>query len=152
MSTVSRRFSRRLIVAAGILLVAFLSIQLVRPELRSSPVADPSAGEPVKQILRNSCYNCHSNETKLEWFDQIAPVSWFIAEHVRQARHTLNFSDFDRLSVSQKRAVLFAAVYQIQSGAMPPKWYELFHPESRITPKQLGILKQSITIQGRDRR
>jgi hypothetical protein len=150
MPTISRGYSKPLAVAAGVFFAAFLSIQLVRPELRSSPTADTSAGGPVKQILRKSCYDCHSNETRLEWFDQIAPVYWLVVEDVKQARHVLNFSDFDPLSAAQKKAVLFAAVNQIQLGAMPPNSYKLLHPESRITPEQLGILKQYLSARRRD--
>jgi hypothetical protein len=149
MTPTSRGYSKRLVVAASIFCGAFLSIQFVRPELRSSPAADISASGPVKQILRNSCYNCHSNETRLEWFDRIAPPYWLVVGHVKQARHILNFSDFDRLPAARQRAVLFEVVYEIQSGAMPPKSYVLLHPESRITPEQLGILKHYLNAQGR---
>jgi len=150
MSTTSRNYSRRLVVGAGIFFAAFLSIQFVRPELRSSPAADSSADEPVKQILRNGCYNCHSNQTKLAWFDRIAPAYWLVAQHVKQARHVLNFSDFDRLSRAQQRAVLFESVYQIQSGAMPPRSYQFLHPESRVTLQQVEILKHYLSTQAPD--
>jgi hypothetical protein len=150
MSTISRSYSKRLAVGAGIIFAVFFSIQLVRPGLRSSPVADIRASGPVKQILRTSCYDCHSNETRLRWFDRIAPAYWFVVQHVNQARHILNFSDFNRLPAAQQRAVMYESVYQMQSGAMPPKSYQLLHPESRITPKQVEIVKQYLSAQTRD--
>src|SRR6266849_4927477 len=65
------------------LLVVFLGLQFVRPELRNPPVtADLQAPLEVKQILKNSCYSCHSNETTLEWFDKVAPVYWLVTSDV----------------------------------------------------------------------
>jgi hypothetical protein len=46
---------------------------------------------------------------------------------------------------------LFEAVYRIESGEMPPKSYALLHPESRVTPVQLVILKQYLSAQPRQR-
>ncbi len=53
----------------------FLALQFVRPRLTNPPVtADLGAPAPVEQILRTACYNCHSNETKLAWFDKVVPA------------------------------------------------------------------------------
>ncbi len=54
-----------------------MGLQFVRPELTNPPVTAELAAPPeVKQVLRNSCYNCHSNETKLPWFDKVVPAYW----------------------------------------------------------------------------
>jgi hypothetical protein len=59
--------------------VAFVAIQFIRPEISHPQVtADLAAPPEVKRILRNSCYDCHSNETGLAWFDQIAPAYWLV--------------------------------------------------------------------------
>src|SRR3982074_1996733 len=143
-----QNYSKLLAIGAGIFFGAFLLIQFIRPELRSSPAADISASEPVKHILRTACYNCHSTETRLEWFDRIVPLYWLVVQHVNEGRQILNFSDFNRLPAVEQRAVLFEWVYKIQSGEMPPKSYALLHPESRITPQQLGVLKEYLSAQG----
>lgn len=133
MPTMSRGYSKQLAVAASIFCAAFISMQFVRPELRSSPAADISAQRPVRQILRKTCYDCHSSETRLKWFDRIAPVCWLVAWHIKQGRHAFNFADFNRLPGVEQRAILFDAIYQIQSGKMPPQSYTLLHPEARVT-------------------
>src|SRR5712692_11082543 len=90
------------------LLVVFLGLQFVRPELRNPPVtADLQAPLEVKQILKNSCYSCHSNETTLEWFDKVAPVYWLVTSDVKQARMRLNFSLLGAQPVAKQRAALF---------------------------------------------
>ena len=78
----------------GAALILFLGLQFVRPGLTNPPVtAELNAPPEVKAILKNSCYNCHSNETKLAWFDQVVPAYWLVASDVKEARKHLNFSE-----------------------------------------------------------
>jgi hypothetical protein len=128
---------------AAIFTIPFLAIQFIRPELSNPPItADLQASTPVKQILKNSCYNCHSNETKLSWFDQPAPVFWIVARDVKNARAHINFSEIGKLPVGQQRAALFEGIFQVSFGAMPLPQYGRLHPGSSVTPEQLNVLKQ----------
>jgi len=127
---------------ASVLVVGFVAIQFLRPAIPHPPVtAELQAPEPVKQILRNSCYNCHSNETRLWWFDQIAPAYWLVAYDVKTARAHLNFSEIGKLPPAVQKATLYEAVNQIALGAMPLPRYRHVHPEAAITPAQLATLK-----------
>jgi hypothetical protein len=130
-------------ILASAVVIGFLAIQFVRPSIPRPPVtAELQAPEPVKQILRNSCYNCHSNETKLPWFDQIAPAYWLVAYDVKTARAHLNFSEIGKLPPAAQKATLYEAVNQIALGAMPLPRYVHVHPEAAITPAQLATLKE----------
>jgi hypothetical protein len=136
-------FARRLAGAAAVLGVAFVAIQFIRPGLKTSPVAgDRTLKQPAKQILRDSCYDCHSSETRLAWFDHTVPAYWLVAADVRRGRERLDFSNFDRLPGAQQRGILFEAVNQMQFGVMPPKKYSLLHPESRVTPDKVATLER----------
>jgi len=133
------RFLGKLILVG---LVVFLGIQFIRPTLNNPPVtAEIQAPPEVRQILRNSCYNCHSNETKLPWFDQIAPAYWLVAHDVKTARAHLNFSEIGKLPPAAQRGALFEAVNMIQLGAMPLSSYRHVHPDSTVSPEQLAVLK-----------
>jgi hypothetical protein len=122
--------------------IVFADMQLIRPSLTNPPVtADLQASEEVKQILRTSCYNCHSNETKLSWFDEPAPAYWIVARDVKEGRRHLNFSEIGALSHAQQQGFLFEAVSQIELGAMPLPAYVRAHPESAITAEKLVALK-----------
>ena len=117
----------------GILAVGFVGVQFVRPELTNPPVtADLDAPSEVKTILKTSCYNCHSNETKLPWFDRIVPAYWVAARDVKLGRARLNFSEIGKLPAGQQKAALFESVSQIELGAMPLPAYRRVHPESEI--------------------
>ena len=138
-----RTYSKQLALAAAALFAIFLGIQFIRPELPRPPVTgDIDVPQPVKQVLRKSCYDCHSNQTKLAWFDQIVPAYWLVLDDVKRARGHLNFSEIGRLPPAQQRGALFEAVNQMQFGAMPLKSYAIAHPESRITPAEVAVLKQ----------
>jgi len=128
--------------AVSSLLFIFLGLQFVRPRLTNPPVtADLQAPPEVKQILRNSCYSCHSNETRLPWFDQVVPAYWLAAGDVREARRHLNFSELGSRPPALQKAALFEAVNQIQLGAMPLPSYRLVHHGAIVTPAQLAVLR-----------
>jgi hypothetical protein len=137
---------RTLIWVVGFLCVVFVGLQFVRPELTNPPVtAELQAPEEVKQILRNSCYSCHSNETKLPWFDQVVPAYWVVTSDVKEARKHLNFSEIGKLPAAQQKGFLFEAVNFIQMGAMPLPAYLKVHPNARVTPEQLAVLRNYLT-------
>jgi Haem-binding domain/Cytochrome P460 len=126
--------------------VAFVVTQFIRPALPNPPVtAEIEAPPEVKAILKNSCYNCHSNETKLSWFDKPAPAHWMVVRDVRKARKHLNLSEFGNLPAAQQKAILYEAVSHIELGAMPLPAYKHLHPESVVTPQQLAILKKYLS-------
>jgi hypothetical protein len=132
----------------AILAIGFLFLQLVRPKLPNPPVtADLQAPDEVKHILKTACYNCHSNETTLSWFDQPVPAYWLVVRDVREGRKHLNFSEIGKLPPAQQQAALFEAVSQIELGAMPLPPYKRLHPESVVTPGQLAVLKNYL-LQG----
>jgi hypothetical protein len=133
-----------------VLLIAAVGVQFVRPrltnQLANPPVTAELAAPPqVKQILRTSCYNCHSNETKLSWFDWPVPAYWLVVKDVREGRSHLNFSEMGSLPSAQQNGFLFESVSQIELGAMPLPDYQVAHPESAITPEELNILKGYLT-------
>jgi hypothetical protein len=133
---------------SGIVAMAFLALQLKTARIQNPPItAEIQAPPEVKSILRHSCYSCHSNETKLAWFDEIAPISWMVAHDVQRARKHLNFSEIGNLPIADQHLVLFDAVNQIQMGAMPLSTYRRVHPGSAVTPEQLEILRAYVASQ-----
>ena len=126
--------------------LVFVVIQFIRPPLTNPPVtSELQAPEEVKQVLKHSCYNCHSNETKLPWFDQVVPAYWLVASDVNNARHHLNFSEIGKLPAAQQKGLLFEAVNQIQLGAMPLPQYLAVHPDAKVTPEELAVLRNYVS-------
>src|SRR5258707_6072843 len=98
---------RVLLWTAVIFVVVFVCLQFIRPELTNPPVtAELQAPPEVKQVLKNSCYNCHSNETKLPWFDKLVPAYWVVTSEVTESRKHQNFSEIVQLPSAQQHTVL----------------------------------------------
>jgi hypothetical protein len=133
----------------AIVFIGFAAIQLIRPRIDNPPAtAEIQAPPEVKSILKNSCYNCHSNETRLAWFDRPAPAYWLVASDIKEARRHLNFSEISKLPAAQQKATLYEAVNQIQLGAMPLPQYLLAHPRARVSAKDLAVLKNYLNPSG----
>ncbi|MDO8368751.1 MAG: heme-binding domain-containing protein [Saprospiraceae bacterium] len=142
---------------AWVLLGLFLIIQFFRPS-RTSPVLNPAVdfanvAEPsieVLSILKNACYNCHSFESKYPWYAQIAPVSWWVANHIEEGREKLNFSEFGNLSRGDRAEVLEEASEEVQEGEMPLSSYTWLglHPEANLSESQRNLLVQWFNANG----
>ncbi len=123
------------------LVVVVVGIQFV-PVKRSNPevVYDFDGPAEVKAILKRSCYDCHSNETQWPWYSHVAPLSWFVANHVEEGREHLNFSEWEAL----KQMTWFRSkIYEeVEEGEMPLKSYLLIHTKAKLSEDDLTVLKK----------
>ena len=92
------------------------------------------------QILLRACGNCHSNHTDWPWYGHVAPVSWWIARHVREGREQLDFSEWETYPAWQRRDKLESVCGLISTGRMPPWQYTTMHPEAKLTEKDKTVL------------
>ena len=124
------------------LLVVFIGMQFSGPEIPNPIISgDFKAPDEVKAIFKKACYDCHSNETNLRWYDKVAPISWQVADHIRSGRAGLNFSEWDKLSPIAQKAKLWESLNQILAGAMPLESYQMVHSQARLSKKDITVLK-----------
>jgi mono/diheme cytochrome c family protein len=122
--------------------VAFALLQLVRPGIPAKPAtAAVDAPSQVRHILDQSCYSCHSDERRLAWFDQIVPGYWLVRHDILEGRDHLNFSTLGSKPPAAQKAALYESVNMIQLGAMPLARFLALHPEAKVTPEQMVVLK-----------
>jgi hypothetical protein len=95
----------------------------------------------VKEILKVSCYDCHSHETVWPWYSRIAPVSWLIASDREEGRGKLNFSTWNRYTPERQVHLIAEAMDEIREGGMPPWYYSWKHPGSEVTSDELKVLE-----------
>ena len=128
-----------------IAVVVFAVAQFIRPKIDNPPVtSDFKAPNDVKTIVVRACYDCHSNETNLRWYDKISPTYWQVAEHVKDGRSHLNFSKWDSLAPADQKEKLWEVVNQVAGGAMPIASYEVVHPAAKISASDLAVLKKYV--------
>ncbi|WP_426670105.1 heme-binding domain-containing protein [Mucilaginibacter sp. McL0603] len=139
MNRSKRKYIRQAVITAVVL---FLAIQFIRPKIDNLPATgDFKAPPEVKSIIERACYDCHSNATNLRWYDQISPIYWQVAAHVKTGREELNFSNWDSLAPADQKGLLWEAVNQVAAGAMPIKNYEFVHPSAKVSDNDLAVLK-----------
>ena len=142
----ANRFAR---VAGISLVIAAVGAQFIRPERpRGELPSDGRMNElvvvpgSVDSLLRRSCYDCHSDDTRWPWYAQVAPVSWLITDDVRHGRSNLDFSrwsmDTVREPTPQQRFHWMCR--DVRRDIMPPRIYLLAHPHARLTETNKNVL------------
>lgn len=87
----------------------------------------------VTAAIRRCCYDCHSNETQWPWYSYIAPVSWWVADHVHEGRGELNFSNWADYSDRAGAHKLREAWEEIEAGKMPLDDYLRAHGDAVLS-------------------
>lgn len=124
------------------LLIVFLAIQVIQPE-RSNPALESEIAAPpeIAAILERSCYDCHSHQTNWPWYAHVAPLSWWLAEHVEHGRGDLNFSDWPVLDFEELEHAFKDIDEQIEKGEMPLKAYLILHSEAKLSEEEKAALR-----------
>ncbi len=135
-----------------VLVVGFAALQLVQPKRTNPPVKNDflkatAAPPDVAAMFHAACYDCHSDETRWPWYSYVAPMSWQIADDVKQGRRHVNLSEWpgDNLNVARKKIEDMSD--EIDDGDMPMKKYTLIHKDARLTPQQRDTLTQWLNDQ-----
>lgn len=125
-----------------ILLGVFLILQFF-PIARTNPpvTAEIQTSPEIKEVLKRSCYDCHSNETVWPIYSYLFPASLLISHHVEEGREELNFSQFGILAERKQNKKIYEIWEQVEEGEMPPKDYLLLHPNAKLSEKDKEILK-----------
>ena len=143
MNSIKRRsFKFYLLICLIFAVFVFAMLQVASPKITNPPVTgDFKAPANVKAIIQRACYDCHSNETDLRWFDKIAPVSFKVAAHIRKGRELMNFSEWNKLAPADQKGKLWECINQINAGAMPLSDYEFIHTSAKVSDQDLTVLK-----------
>ena len=141
--------SGKKILRWGLILIVgvFVLIQFSRPA-RTNPAIDPSrtveaqlqVPPSVTAIMDRSCNDCHSNKTRWPWYTNVAPVSWFITNHVNEARHDMNFSQWADYDKDKQSRRLRDICEQVTDGEMPLSSYTPLHAGSKLSDADVKIL------------
>ena len=81
-------------------------------------------------MLKSSCYDCHSNHTKYPWYNNVTPVSWWIASHISEVKEELNFSEWENYTLKKKKHKLKEIIEETGEGEMPLRSYLWTHVEA----------------------
>lgn len=129
------------------MLVILVLLQFYRPPLNESgPQAfaefeiETQPSDEVKAILRKACYDCHSNHTRYPWYNNVAPVSYWLDLHIDEGKEHLNFSDWSSFKAKKKDHKLEEIVQEVKKGKMPLKEYTWTHGDARLSDQERQAL------------
>lgn len=130
-------------------LVAFALIQFFPIDRTNQPVDTKvnfvdarKSPEKIRTLLKNACYDCHSNETVYPKYAFIAPVSWSVKSHVNEGREHLNFSAWQTYNKDLKENMLTKSIQTIQNKTMPMPGYVVYHKEANLSEAERALLIQ----------
>lgn len=129
------------------LLVVFIAIQFIQPARNKSDgilATDiskiVSIPDTLQIILKNACYDCHSNNTRYPWYVHIQPMGWLMAKHIKQGKAVLNFSEFGNYSPRKQLSKLTGVANSIKDDNMPLASYQWIHKNARLDTIEKALL------------
>ena len=140
-----RRIIRIILI---VLVVVLIVIQFIKPtknagqEIAENEItAKHSVPQNVQQILKVSCYDCHSNTTKYPWYSRIQPVAWFLDDHIVEGKKELNFSTFATSSAMRRYKKFKEIGEQVKKGDMPLTSYTLIHRNAVLNAEEKAAIE-----------
>lgn len=135
-----------------ILFLIFIVIQFIRPaKNRADNISNNDISKiyavpaDVEAILKSSCYDCHSNNTVYPWYAEVQPVAWWLADHVKEGKKELNFSEFASYRIGRQYRKLEEVNKQVKEGEMPLESYLWIHKNSKLSDEQKLTLANWVT-------
>lgn len=129
------------------LLIILIAMQFYRPDKNTAQgdyvaafEAETQPSTEVKQILKTACYDCHSANTEYPWYNNIAPVSYWLADHIEDGKRHLNFSDWENYDNKKKDHKLEEVIEEVNEGKMPLNEYTWTHADADLSDEQINVL------------
>lgn len=128
-----------------LLLIIFAIAQFFRPERNESSTTtfdvflnDTNPPQDVKNILTETCFDCHSDHTRYPWYDKITPVNFWLADHIEEGKEHFNISKWNDYSTKKKDHKLEELIEMVEAKEMPLESYTYTHSEANLTEEQIN--------------
>ena len=150
-----KKWIKRVIII-GIIVIAGLQFIPVHRNISTETLSTDfiqtfNPPEKVADLISNSCYNCHSNNTSYPWYSYIQPVGLYLQGHINEGKEHLNLSEFGNYSARRQNSKLTMMIDQIENNQMPLPAYTLIHRDAKLSGgdkklvlKYLQSLKDSL--------
>ena len=129
---------------AGIL---FIVLQFIRPvQNKNGLVLSTDISkviiipDTVRTLLKDACFDCHSNNTDYPWYSNIQPTGWLMVYHIKEGKNQLNFSDFGNYSQRRQLSKLDGIANSLKDDIMPLKSYKIMHKSAQLSTGEKSLL------------
>jgi hypothetical protein len=138
------RFVKKILLISVIL---FIALQFIRPvhnkngQVQTTNISKViTIPDTIQILLKNACYDCHSNNTDYPWYSNIQPLGWLMAYHIKQAKSQLNFSAFGSYPQRRQLSKLDGIANSIKDDIMPLKSYKIMHKSAKLSAAEKSLL------------
>lgn len=125
------------------IVIVFLAIQFIPVDKLNKPIDRKNnfvdiykTPHNIKTILKNACYDCHSNETIYPDYAHVAPISWAVKDHINEGREYLNFSEWGTYNNDIRKNAIQKTLETVRNKQMPLPSYINYHPAANLTTRQ----------------
>jgi hypothetical protein len=96
--------------------------------------------DTVNKILSIACYDCHSNNTRYPWYNNIQPVAWWLDSHIKDGKKHFNFDEFTTYSLKRQDHKLEELIESQKDHWMPLENFKAIHQDARLSNAQSKLL------------
>ncbi|MBC3847101.1 heme-binding domain-containing protein [Winogradskyella echinorum] len=130
-----------------LLLVVFIIAQFFGPEKNDGDLSsvdafftDTNPPEDVKLVLKNACLDCHSDHTRYPWYNNITPVNYWLADHVKHGKGDFNVSKWNDYSDKKKDHKIEELIEMVEAKEMPLPSYTWTHGDAKLSQDQIDAM------------
>lgn len=131
-----------------LLLIILVISQFFGPEKNLGEVTSINAfmeetnpPDEVILVLKQACFDCHSDFTRYPWYNNITPVNYWLNGHVEHGKEELNFSKWTTYSLKRKDHKLEEIIEMVGKKEMPLPSYTWTHKDAKLSDFQIQAIK-----------
>ena len=103
-------------------------------------IAETNPPNEVLKVMKESCFDCHSNSTRYPWYNSITPINYWLADHVKEGSKHLNFSKWAEYSLKKKEHKMEEVFEVVENKNMPLDSYTWTHSEANLSDVQVKLI------------
>lgn len=116
-------------------LLQFVHLDIPEPPSTIDPAKEIKAPPEIMAMLKRSCYDCHSYQTKMPWYGYVSPVSLEVESHIKEGRKAVNFQEWGTYDDAKKQRI-FKGIAKTIRFRMPLPMYLMIHKDAKLTRQE----------------
>ena len=104
-------------------------------------LAETNPPENVVEIMKTSCFDCHSSKTNYPWYNNVTPVNYWLDSHVKDGKKHL-----DSEKAKDESASLNVLHIDGEAAPLSPHKIIVVSSSREITSPNISIEKESSEI------
>ena len=130
-----------------VLISLFMVSQFLSPKKNQSGLyavnqffLDTNTPKEVQILLKEACFDCHSDQTDYPWYNSITPINYWLNSHIKGGKKHFDVSKWFSYSDNRKVHKLKELVEEVKERKMPLKSYTWTHKSAVLDQNQINSL------------